>query len=97
MLSNREQQGFSRSNPHDPETKGVTLLFDVPPEVAEARRSAARTADRFEREADTFFSRVRNAYLDRAQAEPARIRVLDARHSIAELQVEIGLLLQGLT
>lgn len=30
MLSNREQQGFSRSNPHDPETKGVTLLFDVP-------------------------------------------------------------------
>jgi len=26
----------------------LTLLFDVPPEVAEARRSAARSADRFE-------------------------------------------------
>ena len=38
----------------------LTLLFDVPPEVAEARRSAARTADRFEREADNFFNRVRN-------------------------------------
>ena len=75
----------------------LTLLFDVPPEVAEARRSAARTADRFEREAEHFFNRVRNAYLDRAQAEPARIRVLDARHSIAELQAEIGQLLQGLT
>ncbi|MDP3123512.1 MAG: dTMP kinase, partial [Thiobacillus sp.] len=37
----------------------LTLLFDVPPEVAEARRSAARAADRFEREADSFFSRVR--------------------------------------
>ncbi|WP_018078564.1 dTMP kinase [Thiobacillus denitrificans] len=72
----------------------LTLLFDVPPEVAEARRSAARSADRFEREADRFFSRVRNAYLDRAHAEPARIRVLDARHGIAELQVEIGQLLQ---
>ena len=74
----------------------LTLLFDVPPEVAEARRSAARTADRFEREADSFFSRVRNAYLDRARAEPARIRVLDARHGIAELQAEIGELLKGL-
>jgi len=74
----------------------LTLLFDVPPEVAEARRSAARTADRFEREADSFFSRVRNAYLDRARAEPDRIRVLDARHNIAELQLEISQLLQEL-
>ena len=74
----------------------LTLLFDVPPEVAEARRSAARAADRFEREADRFFNRVRKAYLDRAQADPKRIRVLDARHSIAELQAEIGQLLQEL-
>jgi dTMP kinase len=75
----------------------LTLLFDVPPEVAEARRSAARAADRFEREADSFFSRVRNAYLERARAEPDRIQVLDARHSIAELQDEISQLLQALT
>ncbi len=74
----------------------LTLLFDVPPEVAEARRSAVRAADRFEREADSFFARVRNAYLDRARAEPARVRVLDARQSIAELQAEIGALLEGL-
>lgn len=78
-------------------TPDLTLLFDVPPEVAEARRSAARAADRFEREADSFFGRVRNAYLDRARAEPDRIRVLDARHSIAELQGEISQLLQALT
>src|SRR5512139_1728821 len=64
------QRGFSPD---------LTLLFDVPPEVAEARRSAAR-----------------NAYLDRAHAEPARIRVLDARRGIAELQAEIGQLLQEL-
>jgi dTMP kinase len=75
----------------------LTLLFDVPPEVAEARRSAARAADRFEREADSFFGRVRTAYLERARAEPDRIRVLDARHSIAELQGEISQLLQALT
>jgi len=81
------QRGFSPD---------LTLLFDVPPEVAEARRSAARAADRFEREADSFFNRVRQAYLDRAQADPKRIRVLDARHSIAELQAEISQLLQEL-
>ena len=73
----------------------LTLLFDVPAEVAEARRSAARAADRFEREADSFFNRVRNAYLDRARAEPARIRVLDARQGIEALQTEIVQLLQG--
>lgn len=81
------QRGFSPD---------LTLLFDVPSEVAEARRSAARAADRFEREADSFFNRVRQAYLDRAQADPRRIRVLDARHSIGELQAEISQLLQEL-
>jgi FtsZ-interacting cell division protein ZipA len=30
MLSNREPGAFARDNPHEPETKGVTLLFDVP-------------------------------------------------------------------
>lgn len=74
----------------------LTLLFDVTPEVAEARRSAARAADRFEREADSFFGRVRQAYLDRARAEPQRMRVLDASKSIAALQAEIAGLLGGL-
>ncbi len=74
----------------------LTLLFDLPPEVAEARRTAARTADRFEREADSFFTRVRQAYLDRARAEPARIRVLDARQGIDALQAEIAALLREL-
>jgi dTMP kinase len=86
-LENWVQRGFQPD---------LTLLFDVPPEVAESRRSAARTADRFEREADSFFNRVRNAYLDRARAEPARIRVLDASQTIEALQAEIGPLLQGL-
>lgn len=75
------QQGF------EPD---LTLLFDVPADVAEARRSAARVADRFEREADSFFNRVRHAYLARAEADPARIHVLDARQSIADLQAAIA-------
>jgi dTMP kinase len=86
-LENWVQQGFAPD---------LTLLFDVPAEVAESRRSAARAADRFEREADSFFNRVRQAYLVRAQAEPERIRVLDARQSIAALQGEIARLLDAL-
>lgn len=77
-------------------TPDLTLLFDVPPEVAEARRSAARAADRFEREADGFFNRVRHAYLDRARVETARIRVLDASQTIEALQAKMAPLLQGL-
>ncbi|KAB2313599.1 hypothetical protein F8A87_03500 [Betaproteobacteria bacterium SCN2] len=30
ILSNREPGAFARDNPHAPESKGVTLLFDVP-------------------------------------------------------------------
>lgn len=73
----------------------LTLLFDVPPEVAESRRSAARAADRFEREADSFFDRVRQVYLDRALAEPERIRVIDASRSITEIQSELSALLES--
>lgn len=86
-LENWVQRGFQPD---------LTLLFDVPPEVAEARRSAARAADRFESEAGAFFSRVRDAYLARARAEPSRVRVLDARQSIAEIQEQIAALLRGL-
>ena len=74
----------------------LTLLFDVPSEVAESRRSAARVADRFEREADSFFNRVRQAYLARAHAEPERIRVVDASQSIAAIQTELARLLEAL-
>ena len=56
-----------------------TLLFDCPYEVASKRLGASgKTLDRFEREARSFFERVRAAYLARAKAEPERIRVIDA-------------------
>lgn len=74
----------------------LTLLFDVPPAVAQARRGAARAADRFEREADNFFGRVRAAYLVRAKADPARIRVVDANRPIPDIQAEISTHLERL-
>ena len=55
----------------------LTLLIDVPPDVAAHRLARARNADRFEAEQVDFFTRVRNAYLERARAEPQRFIVID--------------------
>jgi dTMP kinase len=56
-----------------------TLLLDLPVEtgMARARRRGGET-DRFESERGAFFTRVRDEYLRRANAEPRRFRVLDA-------------------
>ena len=56
-----------------------TLVFDCSYEVARGRLAGSgRKLDRFERENEAFFQRVRDAYLARARAEPARMRIIDA-------------------
>jgi len=67
----------------------LTLLFDVPPEVAGARLDAARTPDKFERERSAFFIRVREAYLQRAAAFPERFYIIDSTRSIPEIQAQL--------
>jgi dTMP kinase len=59
----------------------LTLYFDLPVEVAKERINDVRKSDRFERETDGFFERVRLAYLARARSHPQRIRVIDANAS----------------
>lgn len=58
---------------------GLTLLLDLCIRTGR-ERAAGRTAapDRIEAEQDAFFQRVRDGFLARATAEPARFRVLDA-------------------
>lgn len=69
----------------------LTFLFDVPTDIAHARRQqSGQAADRIEREADSFHQRVRQAYLQRAAAAPQRFHILDARCSVAELQQQIA-------
>lgn len=60
----------------------VTLLFDVPVEVSMQRLSAARAPDKFERETADFFARIRHAYLQRAQQNPARFQIIDANRPL---------------
>ena len=56
----------------------LTLLFDVPLEVARARLDATREQDKFEREQSVFFSNVRTEYLRRAAQFPDRFQVVDS-------------------
>jgi dTMP kinase len=55
----------------------LTFLFDIAPEIAAQRLSAARPADRFEAEQLEFFVRVRAVYLERARRFATRFVVLD--------------------
>jgi dTMP kinase len=65
----------------------LTLLFDLPPEVAAQRlASSGQAPDRFEREEVAFFDRVRASYLSRAREAPARWRVVDASLAPAEVK-----------
>ncbi|HEY8118903.1 MAG TPA: dTMP kinase [Methylophilaceae bacterium] len=60
----------------------LTLLFDVPVEVSIQRLAGARSPDKFERESSDFFSRIRAAYLARAQESPQRFRIIDGNQDI---------------
>lgn len=67
----------------------LTLLFDIPVEQGLARAGARSEPDRFEREHNDFFDRVRTAYLQRAQAEPDRISVIEASQDIEGVQQQL--------
>ncbi len=56
----------------------LTILFDLPGEIAEARRSKARAPDKFEKMDLSFFERVRQEYLRRAKEDPKRFHLVDA-------------------
>ena len=67
----------------------LTLLFDVPLEVARERLSAGRALDKFEQEKDDFFERVREVYLMRARSFPSRIKIIDGTRPVAEVSAQV--------
>jgi dTMP kinase len=78
----------------------VTFLFDVPIGVSRARLDSAelagRALDKFEREANAFFTRVRDAYLERAAALPERFRIIDSTRPVEVVQAELATHLKAL-
>jgi dTMP kinase len=74
----------------------LTLLFDVPLEVARQRLDATRTLDKFEREQADFFAKCRAEYLRRAEQFPERFVVVDSTRSIADIQASLAQVLEKL-
>ena len=63
----------------------LTLLFDVPLDVARERLGKTRILDKFEREKNDFFENSPNALPQRATKIPHRIRVVDSTQPLAKL------------
>tara|TARA_Y100000782_G_C10172994_1_gene260693 strand:- start:992 stop:1624 length:633 start_codon:yes stop_codon:yes gene_type:complete len=71
----------------------LTLIFDLPVEIGLSRAAARGRLDRFEQEGLDFFEAVRSAYLNRAQQDRQRYRVVDAGQSLAAVQQSLDRLL----
>ncbi len=68
----------------------LTLLLDVGVAQGLARaRGRGGEPDRIEREREDFFERVRTTYLQRAAAEPARFRVIDASRPAEAVRADV--------
>ena len=67
----------------------LTVLFDIEPEVAAQRVAQARNLDRFEKESLDFFTRVRNAYLERARRNPQRFLIIDSMRDKETISEEL--------
>ncbi|MCF6338084.1 MAG: dTMP kinase [Gammaproteobacteria bacterium] len=74
----------------------ITLLLDLPVEVGMARAGERGDLDRFEREQQAFFERVRQTYRERAVAEPGRYRIIDAAQNLEQVQTQIDIALTPL-
>jgi dTMP kinase len=74
----------------------LTLLFDVPLEVARARLDAERTLDKFEQEKADFFANTRAEYLRRAAQFPQRFRLIDSTRPIPAIQEELRAIVAAL-
>jgi dTMP kinase len=71
----------------------LTLIFDLPVDESQRRQarrmSKGHKADRLDAEDAAFHTRVRDAYLRIAAAEPERVRVIDAAGSVQETQAHV--------
>ena len=67
----------------------LTLLLDVPLEVSMGRIEKSREKDRFEQEQAEFFTRVRSAYQQRAQTEPARYALINAHREREAVSADV--------
>ena len=67
----------------------LTILFDLPVEIALERAKQRANLDRFEKEPIDFHNRIRNVYKSRAMEEPKRIKIVDSSVSFQEVKDQV--------
>jgi len=82
-------------------TPDRTLLFDLPEDAARARghspgRQVRGTADRLDAEGLEFYGRVRRGFLDQAEREPGRFRLIDSAGDAGATQAQVRTALRDL-
>lgn len=77
----------------------LTLLFDVPLELARARLNKSRELDRFEQEQADFFAATQAEYRRRAAQFPERFRIIETIKPVSEVNQELTKIIEefGLT
>ena len=70
-------------------TPDYTFLLDAPVEIGLARARNRGPQDRIEQEDMDFFQRVRDLYLQRAEQEPNRFRVINAANSEMDVKKDV--------
>ncbi len=74
----------------------LILLLDIPVKTGLTRASERSAPDRFEQEQQSFFERVREAYLNRANNDPQHYRIIDAAQALDVVQNQIARALQDI-
>ncbi|MFO7992525.1 MAG: dTMP kinase, partial [Marinobacter sp.] len=72
------------------------VLLDAPVETGMTRARHRGELDRFEQEAVAFFERIRQTYLNRAAADPARYHIVDAAQPLEAVSQDVISLVRGL-
>ena len=67
----------------------LTILFDLPVEVALERAKRRANLDRFEKEPIDFHNRIRNIYKSRAEEDSNRIKIVDSSVSFKEVKAQV--------
>ena len=71
----------------------LTFYFDVTSKLGRNRlnnrKGGAKSADRFEKEKDEFFDRVRESYLKRARKLSHRIHIIDSSQSLEDIRLKL--------
>jgi dTMP kinase len=71
----------------------LTLFFDLPVAIAlerlQTRTMKGETKNRMDKEKFEFYERVRKAYLELAEKEKNRFRIIDGTKSISEIQKNV--------